>query len=471
MKRRLFLKTFPIITALPTFYACSKGSDDPVFPEGYDPSVEKPATMVSTAKTGSVIVIGAGAAGLYAGWLLKQKGLTVTILEAASTHGGRLKALTNFADFPIELGAEEIHGKSSEWYKIVQASGAKLTAKTTTDYYLLDSQLKTEDQISGDADVKKAKIFIDAARKYKETADKTVAEYAITQGITNRTQHFVNAQISNEFGTSSSRLSIKGITEEDSLWTAGNDNVSVANKSLLACLETRISDVLPLVKYNVQVQKVDYSNASVVVTDQTGKTYTASKAIITTPLSILRKNSLQFTPTLPTWKTDSFNKIGMGAGMKIILKFSTRFWATDLGSLFGDGFVPEYWFTSNGRGTTPILAAFIMGENAEKLSALTSATAVQSVVSELDRFYGNTLASRNLVGSHIEDWGKNALIGGAYSFPIVGGGIIQRSNVQRSVDKKIYWAGEAAHNKGHSGTVHGAIETGIWAANALYNGL
>jgi monoamine oxidase len=65
---------------------------------------------------------------------LKQKGLTVTLLEAAATHGGRLKALTTLANFSIELGAEEIHGSKSEWYKIVQASGAKLTSKSTTDY-------------------------------------------------------------------------------------------------------------------------------------------------------------------------------------------------------------------------------------------------------------------------------------------------------------------------------------------------
>ncbi len=470
MKRRLFLKVLPLASAIPMLVACSK-DDEPILPVGYDPSVEQPDSMVSATKTGSVIVIGSGAAGLYAAWLLKQKGLTVSVLEAATTHGGRLKTLTGFADFPIELGAEEIHGSQSDWYKMVKAVNATFTSKSGTDYYLLDGQLRSEDQIASDADVKKAKTFINAARTYKNAADKTVAEHATAEGISSRTLHFVNAQIGNEFGTSNTKLSIKGIAEEDSLWTAGTDNFSVSNKSLLSCFETKVADALPLIKYNVQVQKIDYAGTSVIVTDQTGKTYTATKIITTIPLAILRKNSVQFTPTLPTWKTDSFNKIGMGAGMKIILKFSTRFWATDLGSLFGDGNVPEYWFTSKGRGTTPVLTAFIMGEKAETLSALTPAAAVQSVVAELDRFYGNKVASRGLVGSHVEDWGKNPFIDGAYSFPIVGGGIIERSNLQRSVDKKIYWAGEATHNKGHSGTVHGAIETGIWAANALYNAL
>jgi monoamine oxidase len=471
MKRRLFLQTVPLLTAVvPTVIACSK-EDMPALPESYDPAVEQPQSMVAAAKTGTVLIIGAGAAGLYAAWLLKQKGLTVSVLEAAPTHGGRLKALTTLADFPIELGAEEIHGSRSEWYKIVQASGARFTTNATTDYYLLDGLLKTENQIANDADVKKANTFISAARTYASTTDKTVAEHAMTQAVPTRTAHYVNAQIGNEYGTSNTRLSIKGIAEEDNLWTAGENNFGVANKSLLACLESKVSDVLPLITYNVQVQKVDYSGISIVITDQTGKTYTAAKVIITVPLSILKQNGLQFTPALPTSKTDSFQKIGMGAGMKIILKFSTRFWAADLGSLFGDGNVPEYWFTSNGRGTTPILTAFVMGDKAQTLTALTPDDAVSSVVAELDRFYGNTLASRALIGSHVEDWGKNPFIKGAYSFPIVGGGITQRSNLQKSVNNKLFWAGEAAHNKGHSGTVHGAIETGIWAANALYNGL
>lgn len=62
--------------------------------------------------SGTVTIIGAGAAGLYAGWLLKQAGATVKILEATDRIGGRIKELIGFADFPIELGAEEIHSNT-----------------------------------------------------------------------------------------------------------------------------------------------------------------------------------------------------------------------------------------------------------------------------------------------------------------------------------------------------------------------
>jgi len=56
-----------------------------------------------------ICIVGAGVAGITAGHLLAEQGIDFDILEAHSTHGGRLKKLEGFADFPIDLGAEWIH--------------------------------------------------------------------------------------------------------------------------------------------------------------------------------------------------------------------------------------------------------------------------------------------------------------------------------------------------------------------------
>ncbi|MEM7157178.1 MAG: NAD(P)/FAD-dependent oxidoreductase [Myxococcota bacterium] len=59
--------------------------------------------------SGRVIVVGAGASGLAAGYLLQRYGIDFEILEASSDIGGRVKRAPDFADFPIDVGAEWIH--------------------------------------------------------------------------------------------------------------------------------------------------------------------------------------------------------------------------------------------------------------------------------------------------------------------------------------------------------------------------
>ncbi len=58
---------------------------------------------------GKVLIIGAGAAGITAGYILQKHNIDFQILEANSDFGGRVKRLDGFADFPIDLGGEWIH--------------------------------------------------------------------------------------------------------------------------------------------------------------------------------------------------------------------------------------------------------------------------------------------------------------------------------------------------------------------------
>jgi monoamine oxidase len=69
--------------------------------------------------TGSVIVVGAGAAGLTAAYWLRRYGVDVRVLEAASGFGGRVRRADGFADFPLDIGAEWIHTDPSVLARIL----------------------------------------------------------------------------------------------------------------------------------------------------------------------------------------------------------------------------------------------------------------------------------------------------------------------------------------------------------------
>src|SRR3954462_7055450 len=70
-------------------------------------------------RSGQVVIIGAGAAGLAAGRSLREAGVPFTILEARARIGGRI--LTEHPRgllVPVELGAEFTHGEAPEVMEI-----------------------------------------------------------------------------------------------------------------------------------------------------------------------------------------------------------------------------------------------------------------------------------------------------------------------------------------------------------------
>lgn len=78
-----------------------------------------------------VLIIGAGAAGLTAGHLLNQRGIDFQILEASANYGGRMKRTTEFANFPIPLGAEWLHTDRGIFDEIVNDASIQVDTLTT----------------------------------------------------------------------------------------------------------------------------------------------------------------------------------------------------------------------------------------------------------------------------------------------------------------------------------------------------
>ena len=92
-----------------------------------------PSTLASCKKkeddwainfSGSVLVIGAGAAGLTAAYRLRQHNIDVRVIEASSVFGGRVKKLEGFADFPIDLGAEWLHTQPKVFGELINDESA-----------------------------------------------------------------------------------------------------------------------------------------------------------------------------------------------------------------------------------------------------------------------------------------------------------------------------------------------------------
>ena len=86
-----------------------------------------------------VIIIGAGAAGLAAARELSAAQLKVIVLEARDRIGGRIH--THFDKWPIELGAEFVHGKPPETLAIAERANLKLQSIPNIHWHFHDGVL------------------------------------------------------------------------------------------------------------------------------------------------------------------------------------------------------------------------------------------------------------------------------------------------------------------------------------------
>ena len=99
-------------------------------------------------KSEQIIVIGAGAAGLMAARELARSGKKITILEARNRCGGRIHPLpTDEFGYPVEGGAEFIHGESPVTRALLREAGLSLVPVQGTRWKVEDGAFSRRDQV------------------------------------------------------------------------------------------------------------------------------------------------------------------------------------------------------------------------------------------------------------------------------------------------------------------------------------
>jgi lysine-specific histone demethylase 1B len=365
-------------------------------------------------------------------------------LEASSTYGGRLGKLTGFANFPIDTGAQWLHGKNSILGDLIKKSKTNITLDDSETKFWFNNQLvnslpQETDIFEGD-----------------NLPDISFEDYALQNGLGNEYKYIVE-NIAGDQGAAASRLSVFGNNKDEEHWSAGDDDFKF-EETFFDLIDTQIANqVKDYILLNTVVSKIDYSQSTILITDSNNNTFNADKVIITVPIPILKSADIQFTPALPDEKTAAFAKIGMDAGMKVFLKFSNKFFDQNI---IGGSVCAAYADDSIGKAQNDnILLAFIMGEQAEYLTSLGSDAAItNALIQELDIMY-NGQASASFIASHVENWTTNPYIKGAYSYSTIGMGDA-RKIASQALSEKLYFAGEAMNTNGHHQTVHGAVETG-----------
>ena len=432
----------------------------------------------------SVLILGAGAAGLAAARDLAAAGFKVMLIEARERVGGRVHTHHNSSVIPVELGAEFVHGQHPQLLQIIEDSGRPLCDVTHRHWYLEDGVVSNShdfwnkltalmDLMSPDQPDRSLQDFLDSLPNDEAAARAKAVATRYVEGF---------------HAASANRIGVHGLIKaneaEDEIDGSNSFRVLGGYDIVTETLRAEAEAHGAILHLNTIVKEIRWNRNQVEVVciaDKRLQKFAGSRAVITLPLGVLQakhhqRGAVRFVPELPRQTQAAIEGIEMGHATRIILQFRERFWeklelagteCKENSSQLGFVHYPQapfatWWTLLPVR--TAMMVGWAGGPAAEKFGGRGKEYAVEQALSSLRQILGVSEESlRNLLlAAYTHDWGSDPFSRGAYSYLPVNGLEAQRT-LARPLDDTIYFAGEAI-SVGHIGTVHGAIASGHLAA-------
>jgi monoamine oxidase len=414
----------------------------------------------------SVIVVGAGLAGLAAARRLSQWGVQVTVLEARNRIGGRVHTLRDPRfPMPVELGAEFVHGKPPEMWEVIQTENL-LAGSLEGDNWCSENQVLKKcndfwrkwERVA--AQIKRGKSYPD--RSFDEFINGLNVDAETKRAATEFVEGFNAARadlISLQYLAHAQDCADRVSADTQFRVFAGLDRIV----QWLGHMDPKLVEI----RLNTPVHEIEWKPGSVRV-DQ----FVADCAIITLPLGVLQAGSVRFIPELKD-KQSAARDLVMGHVVKAILCFRSPFWEerglTQPSFIHARGEKFPTWWTTRPLAT-PILVGWAGGPPAEALAFKSEDFILNAALQSLANALKTTSKSveARLRAAVVADWQTDPFSQGAYSYVPIGS-ITAPMALAEPVANTLFFAGEATNSEGNSSTMHGAIATGYRAAEELFH--
>jgi len=432
----------------------------------------RPARAATAPPAATVLVVGAGMAGLSAARALADAGHQVTVLEARTRIGGRLWTDRSWGR-AIDLGASWIHGvQGNPLTALADQAGAR---RVGTSY---------ERTVTRDADGQPMSAARTARRDQLEALMRRAIQRAqsaerdqdLHSAIWQGTQadrlpaadqqllrFLMNATIEQEYGGATRRLSAWWFDQASEY--PGGDVLLPDGYVVLAEVLARGLDI----RLGQRVQRIALAAGGGVTVGTTGGTLRADRVVLSVPLGVLQAGHIAFEPGLPEPHRQALGALGMGLLNKTFLRFPRVFWEAQADWIesvppAGGAHTWAQWVSFQRAVGAPVLLGFNAADEAAALERESDAALVDAAMARLKHLYGSAIPQPE--AALVTRWGQDPFTLGAYSCNTLGSTDRSRAELAQPVAGRLFFAGEATEPRAY-GTVHGAWLSGQRAAREL----
>lgn len=426
-----------------------------------------------------VIVIGAGAAGLYAAKLLSEQQIQVSIVEARDRTGGRIHTVYQPALF--ETGAEFIHGDLDITMRLLKEASVKPLQMKGKWWTAENGEWKQNENL-----IENEKELLEELKKLKH--DETLESFLNTRfggteyaSMREALRAFVEGYHAADFRHASAKAFLQDWENADEQQYRVNNGYAV----LLAFLLEAAMKNGAMLYLNAPVKKVEWKKGKATVYAENGIHIEAEKVLFTIPLGVWKsapgsKGAIHLQPSLPQ-KEKVWNQLGYGSAIKLNLLFKQAFWQNKellqkinpaihpLSFLLSDEEVPTWW--TQYPEESFMLTGWIAGPGAESVDFEDENDVLKRAVTSLAALFVMPEKEINelLIYAHVTNWYTDPFARGSYSYSTVETKHALPLAVA-PVAQTLFFAGEAFNDDVELGTVEAAFasaEKAVRLINAL----
>jgi len=426
-----------------------------------------------------VAIAGTGLAGLSAACELARAGAAITLLDARSYTGGRVRTIREFAaQQHRELGGEFIDGDQKEiidlcrrfdlplrrilrsgfTHRFRDAGGTYHVGRTAAWDALRDclSPLMRRYKLArGDS----------SSEAIREMATMSLSDWLRQSNAPANVHHIANA-LRAFFLADPAEISVLPVVEQLAKGGAPSQaefyRIDGGNDRLVDAL-LRAAGGRVLLEHVIRSVANALDRVVITVTDPSGLTQQieADYLLMTLPASTLRHVDIQ--PRLPEDQRRAIDRLAYGCATKVLLQSSRKLFNHRHARAFAtDDCLGAFWDASEEQGDQASIVSFLAGGSASPCLRDKAASGGQALLSDLC-WLG--LDRSPVTAVHIGDWTADPWVRGGYAFFDPEFDPAWRAVLTRRAGR-IVFAGEHTSER-WQGYMNGAVESGQRAAREL----